>query len=140
MVLALENEKDIYGDTHERVLDVLASVDSPALRLAFDAANFVQVGVRPFTDAYPLLAPHIAHLHVKDALVTTGQVVPAGEGDGELSELIGALRDAGYDGFATLEPHLDEAHPLGGFSGPREFGLAVRTFRALAERYGVALA
>ena len=29
------------------------------MRATFDAANFVQCGVAPHTDAYPLLAPHL---------------------------------------------------------------------------------
>ena len=44
VVLLHENEKDIYGDVPSRCLDVVRSVDSPHLRLAWDPANFVQVG------------------------------------------------------------------------------------------------
>ena len=82
---------------------------SPALRATFDAANFVQCGVRPFTDAYPLLRPHLVYLQVKDALAGTGEVTPAGEGDGEIRETLLALRDSGFAGFMSLEPHLDLA-------------------------------
>jgi sugar phosphate isomerase/epimerase len=39
IVLLHENEKDIYGDVPERVLDIVESVGSPALRLAWDPAN-----------------------------------------------------------------------------------------------------
>ena len=139
VVLVHENEKGIYGDTPERVLDVIESVGSPALRVAWDSANFVQVGVRPFADAYPLLAPFIDHLHVKDAVMGTGEVVPAGSGDGDMAAMVTALRDAGYDGFASLEPHLVDAHALGGSSGPRAFGEAARAFRSLTERLDVTL-
>jgi hypothetical protein len=44
VVLLHENEKDLYGDIPSRCLDIVTSVDSPSLRLAWDAANFVQVG------------------------------------------------------------------------------------------------
>ncbi len=47
VVLLHENEKDIYGDVPERVLDIVESVGSPALRLAWDPANYVQVGRHP---------------------------------------------------------------------------------------------
>ena len=33
----------------------------------------------------------------------------AGEGDGEVVETIRALRDDGFDGFFSLEPHLGDA-------------------------------
>jgi sugar phosphate isomerase/epimerase len=140
VVLVHENEKGIYGDVPERVLDIVESVGSPALRLAWDNANFVQVGVRPFSEGYGILRPYIDYLQVKDAIAATGAVVPAGEGDGELRETLRALRDDGYAGFASLEPHLAAGFELGGFSGPGEFGRAARAFAALTAELGVVLA
>ncbi|HEY2556941.1 MAG TPA: sugar phosphate isomerase/epimerase family protein [Diaminobutyricibacter sp.] len=141
VVLLHENEKDIYGDIPERVLDVVESVGSDHLRLAWYSANFVQVGVhRPFDDAYAMLRPHLEYLQVKDALAATGDVQPAGEGDGQLLETLTALRDDGYTGFASLEPHLTDVNAFGGFSGPEAFGRAGRAFRALTDQIGVRLA
>lgn len=140
VVLLHENEKGIYGDVPERVLDLVESVGSSALRLAWDNANFVQVGNRPFTDGWESLHPYVDYLQVKDAIRATGEVVPAGRGDGELVETLTALRDTGYSGFASLEPHLASAHELGGFSGPRAFGEAARAFRTLTDELGVTLA
>jgi sugar phosphate isomerase/epimerase len=139
LVLLHENEKDIYGDVPERVLDLIEAVGSPALRMAWDNANFVQVGVRPFTDGYAKLRPYLEYLQVKDARAADGTVVPAGEGDGELLATVTALRDDGYDGFASLEPHLAVAGALGGFSGPYEFGRAARAFAKLTDAIGVQL-
>src|SRR5271166_199884 len=68
LILAHENEKEIYGDTADRCHDLITSVDSPAFQATFDAANFVQCGVRPFTQGYPLLRPYLIYLQVKDAL------------------------------------------------------------------------
>src|SRR3954452_3114630 len=51
---------------------------------------------------------------IKDALFDSGQVVPAGQGDGQLHETLTALRASGFDGFFSLEPHLASA---GTFSG-----------------------
>ncbi len=139
ITLVHENEKDIYGDIPERVLDIVESVGSPALRVAWDNANFVQCGVRPYSDGYAALRPYLEYLQVKDALAATGMVVPAGEGDGELLETLTALRDDGYTGFASLEPHLAAQHSLGGFSGPYEFGRAARAFASLTTQIGVQL-
>jgi sugar phosphate isomerase/epimerase len=137
VVLLHENEKDIYGDVPARVLDLIESVGSGALRVAWDNANFVQVGVAPFTDGYAMLRGHLEYLQVKDAIVGTGEVVPAGEGDGQLLETLTALRDDGYAGFASLEPHLASQHELGGFSGPAAFGRAARAFASLTASIGV---
>jgi sugar phosphate isomerase/epimerase len=140
VILLHENEKGIYGDIPSRVLDLVEAVGSPALRLAWDNANFVQVGVRPFDDGYAMLRPYVDYLQVKDAVAATGAVVPAGEGDGQLRETLAALRDDGYHGYASLEPHLDEAFELGGFSGPAGFGKAARAFAGLLAELGVATA
>lgn len=137
VILAHENEKDIYGDIPGRCLDLITAVDSPALRATFDAANFVQCGVRPFTDAYPLLRPHLVYLQVKDALAATGEVTPAGEGDGEMRETLRALRDSGFTGFMSLEPHLDLAGRQGGFSGPDKFRQAAGALKRLLEELSV---
>jgi sugar phosphate isomerase/epimerase len=140
VVLLHENEKEIYGDVPERVLDIVESVGSDALRLAWDNANFVQCGVRPFTDAWPLLHGHVEYLQVKDALFADGTVVPAGQGDGELLQTVTALRGGGYRGFASLEPHLADGFALGGFSGPRAFGTAARALDSLLKKIGVSAA
>ena len=123
----------------QRVLDIMESVDSPALRVAWDNANFVQVGVRPYTEGYAMLRPYLEYLQVKDAIMATGEVVPSGEGDGELDATIAALKADGYAGFASLEPHLASHHELGGFSGPVAFGTAARAFASLAAKNGIEL-
>ncbi|HEY4025891.1 MAG TPA: sugar phosphate isomerase/epimerase family protein [Candidatus Dormibacteraeota bacterium] len=119
--LVHENESHIYGDTAERCRDLVESVGSPALRIAFDPANFVQCGVRPMAEAWPLLREHVTHVHIKDAVSVERDapypapappgalmlsVRPAGEGDGEVLELLRELDRTGYRGYLTLEPHL----------------------------------
>jgi sugar phosphate isomerase/epimerase len=137
ILLAHENEKEIYGDIPERCADLIASVGSPALRATFDAANFVQCGVRPHTDGYELLRPYLVYLQVKDALAATGQVVPAGQGDGEVRETLAALAASGFSGYASLEPHLAEAGRFGGFSGPQEFRRAAAALKSLLRELSI---
>jgi sugar phosphate isomerase/epimerase len=131
LVLAHENEKEIYGDTPDRCAELITAVGSSALRATFDPANFVQCGVRPFSDAYGLLRPHLVYLQVKDALAATGEVVPAGQGDGQLRETLAALRDSGFTGFMSLEPHLAQSGRYGGFSGPEGFRRASQALKFL---------
>jgi len=137
LVLAHENEKKIYGDRPERCADIIASVGSPALGATFDAANFVQCGVRPHSDAYQLIRPYLVYVQVKDALMATGEVVPAGHGDGQVRETLAALRDSGFDGYVSLEPHLATAGTFGGFSGPDLFRLACSALKDLLAELSV---
>jgi sugar phosphate isomerase/epimerase len=131
LVLAHENEKEIYGDRPERCADIIATVGSPALRATFDAANFVQCGVRPHSDAYALLRPYLVYVQIKDALAATGEVVPAGQGDGQVRDTLTALRDSGFAGYLSLEPHLVMAGRFGGFSGAEGFRLASGALKEL---------
>jgi sugar phosphate isomerase/epimerase len=131
VTLLHENEKHIYGDTPARCHDILTAIDSPLLRAAWDPANFVQCGVRPFSDGFELLRPFIAYVHVKDALLASGAVTPAGQGDGQWPETIAALRASGFDGFFSLEPHLQSAGAFSGFSGPALFGTAAQALKGL---------
>jgi sugar phosphate isomerase/epimerase len=138
VVLLHENEKEIYGDTPERVLDIVESIGSPTLRLAWDPANYVQVGVSPFTDGYAMLRPYTDYIQIKDALLATGEVVPAGEGDGELRETVRALAADGFDGFFSMEPHLGSFTAFGALSGPANFTRATRAFTAILDSEGIA--
>lgn len=134
ITLLHENEKDIFGDTPQRCREVLAGVDSPNLRAAWDPANFVQVGVdHPFDAGFEMLRPWIAYVHVKDAQAGSGQVVPAGQGDGQLARTLSALNEDGFDGYFSLEPHLASSGAHGGFSGPELFGVAHRAFTGLLD-------
>ncbi len=137
LLLAHENEKDIYGDIPERCADLVDAVGSPALRATFDAANFVQCGVAPHTRAYPLIRPHLVYLQVKDALAATGEVVPAGQGDGQVRETLAGLAGSGFEGYVSLEPHLAVAGRHGGFSGPDGFARAAAALKALLAELSV---
>ncbi len=137
VVAVHENEKEIYGDVPRRCLDIVTTVDSPNLKLAWDPANFVQVGVRPFSEGYELLRPHVVYMQIKDAHLATAEVDVAGAGDGELPETIRALRADGFDGFFSLEPHLDQTSSLGGFSGPQLFTAAHEAFTGILDREGI---
>ena len=137
LVLLHENEKEIYGDIPNRVLDIVETVNLPNLKLAWDPANYVQVGVSPFTDAYSLVRPHTVYIQIKDAIMGTGDVVPAGEGDGEVRETVQALLADGFDGFFSIEPHLSSSHRFGGYSGANNFIRASRAFIKILGEEGI---
>ena len=106
--LAHENERNIYGETGERVLDLLTSIHSPSLVCAFDFSNFVQCGQRPYRDCWGKLKPYLGYFHVKDAL-PDGTVVPAGQGAGDVARILTEALADGFADYLTLEPHLKPA-------------------------------
>ena len=135
--LVLENEKGIVGDTVARCHAILTAVDSPAMRFAWDPANFIQVEEANVTDrGWPLLGSHVGYVHVKDALLSDGSVTAAGEGDGQVPELLTQLRESGYQGFLALEPHLVVAGHSTGFSGPTGMTYAVEKLRQVMAETG----
>ena len=124
IMLLHENESDIYGDTPARCQDIFESVGAENLRLTLDPANFVACGVKPYTEAYPALKPWLQYVHVKDKESPQGKVVIAGEGGAEWRELLRALKADGYDGFFSLEPHLQVAGRSFGYTGHDLFAQA----------------
>jgi sugar phosphate isomerase/epimerase len=128
LTLLHENEKHIYGETPERCLDLLDTLHCDYVKASFDPANFVQCGVETYPHAFNLLKKHTVYLHIKDARYADGSVTPAGEGDGKLPEILAELHKVGFEGFASIEPHL--AHSLPG-GGPELFGVAANAIKKL---------
>ena len=142
VTLLHENEKDIYGDTAERVVDLITTIDSPNYRAIFDPANYVQCGVRPVDEAYPLVRPYTDYIHCKDASATIvvdglNKVLPAGVGDGQFRELIAALHADGYEGFFSIEPHLGDFDAFGGLCGPELWTSAYDALTGLFREQGI---
>ena len=106
-VLLHENEKGIYGDSAPRCKELLEAFYGPHFKAVFDFANFVQVGQQTLP-AYELLKPYVEYVHVKDAQWGTGAVVPAGQGDGHVKDILADLIGGGWKGFLSLEPHLTD--------------------------------
>lgn len=101
-VLYHENEKAIFGDTAERVKQIMQRVSG--LRFVYDPANFIEVGESADV-AMNMLFDKIDYFHIKDVISSTGQLVPAGHGDGKIDELIARIC-ADKDRVLTIEPHL----------------------------------
>lgn len=102
VMMCHENEKDIFGDTLERVMQIKQNVDG--LKHVYDPANFLQCD-QPAEQTLPALHAQTEYFHIKDVIAATGEIVPAGCGDGHISELIDML-DPEVDTVLTLEPHL----------------------------------
>jgi sugar phosphate isomerase/epimerase len=132
ITLLHENEKEIYGDTVARNVDVLQAVNDRHLRAVLDPANYLQCGQTPFPDAYEAVSPWLASVHVKD-VNAEGTLVVAGAGEANWPMLLRRLRADGYAGVLALEPHLAAAGQSQGFSGPALFQQAARALKHLLD-------
>ena len=95
-----ENDKGLYGDNLARTKEILDA--TPGLYSVYDPANFLQVGEKA-EDTLAALADRAYYFHIKDVVAETGELVPAGYGDGNLKGLVSRIKD---DKVLTVEPHL----------------------------------
>lgn len=133
--LVHENEHRIYGDSPERVGDLLRSVDSPALAAVHDPANYVYCGYDPWL-GWLQTRDRVRHLHIKDWVNGEKHGRVAGAGQGRVRDTLADAVRRGYVGFAVLEPHLLGGGPTGGVTGPEFFPGAVSSLRGLIEDVG----
>lgn len=122
LVLLHENEKGIYGDNAERCLELMQELGDEHFKCTFDFANFVQIKQETIF-AFEQLKEYVSYVHIKDALWEDGTVVPGGEGDGCLADILEKLDEMGYAGFLCLEPHLTD---FAGFQSLEKGGAASR--------------
>jgi sugar phosphate isomerase/epimerase len=125
VILLLENDGGLYASTPEQCLEIFRHCSSPSLRMAFDPGNFIIGNVKPMTEAYPLLKNEVEYIHVKDAASNT--FLPAGHGDGEIGELLKALKERDFTGFLSVEPHLHNHMPFS--SNPKRVVTAIRALK-----------
>lgn len=134
-----ENEHGIYGDDPQRVRDlmetVLEQVKGPHFAAVYDPANYVFCGYDPW-QGWQLTKQWTAHFHIKDWVAGEKHGRPAGEGQGRIAEVMAEAVTMGYDGFATMEPHLLGGGPTGGVTGPELFPRAVEAYRRILDQVG----
>lgn len=99
-----ENEKGIYGDITERCLE-LAKYFGSRMGCIFDPSNYIQCGSDTL-DGFKKLCDYVTYFHVKDCIAEIDTVVPAGEGDGHIVEIMRMLDDKEGVYFLSVEPHL----------------------------------
>ena len=80
--------------------------------------------------------PWLVHFHIKDWIANAPHGSLAGAGQGRIPEVIADVVKMGYDGFATMEPHLLGGGPTGGVTGPELFPKAVAAFKKILDNAG----
>jgi sugar phosphate isomerase/epimerase len=138
VILVHENCVGWAATRADRALDLLDAVGGPALALLFDVGNGVAHGY-PAPDLLAELVPHVAHVHVKDAVgggADTTYTLP-GDGVGGVRECLRLLRAGGYAGALSIEPHLatrPHENRWAGGDGASAFDAAGRRLAALVRK------
>ena len=101
LIFCHENEKEIYGDELPRVLEIATEVKN--IKLVYDPANYLQCNQNA-TTCLQKTYEYTEYFHIKDVDTKTGELVPAGFGDGNIKNLIQTLK--GKNAVLTIEPHL----------------------------------
>lgn len=84
---------------------------SPQFGVVWDPCNCLYLDGEndPVRDDYPLVADHVMHVHIKDALRDGTKAAPTclelGKGGVDFPGQLGALKARGYRGWVTLETH-----------------------------------
>jgi sugar phosphate isomerase/epimerase len=133
--LVHENEHRIYGDSPDRCADILNRFTGPGFGAVYDAANFVCCGYDPI-EGWEKTKARVVHFHIKDWVKGEEHGRLAGTGHGRIPESLADAVKRGYEGFATLEPHLLGGGPTGGVTGPELFPKAVEALRAIFQQVG----
>ena len=139
ITLCHENEKNIYGDTPERCLDLYNALGGE-MKCVFDHANFISCDVEPYPYAYGMLKDTLEYMHIKDANADK-EMVAAGEGIGNIPDTISSLKnDKDGEFILTLEPHLMEFNGLKGLESEGHTSKLGNRFKDNDEAFECALA
>lgn len=118
-----ENCMNYGGLSYVHTLKLLDNIKSPALKLIYDTGNPVfnyrRIGFAPYAlqsgwEFYRNVREFITYVHIKDgtALPREDGVRPdckycwAGDGSGDVRAIVKDLREYGYDGGFSMEPHV----------------------------------
>jgi sugar phosphate isomerase/epimerase len=111
LLLMIEPEPICWADTATTAAAMIDGSQALSLRINHDPGNVAWFRGRDPIDDFAAASRFIANYHVKDLKPfepgVRPQFVPAGEGIVDYRRHFAALRDSGYAGPISLEPHMD---------------------------------
>jgi sugar phosphate isomerase/epimerase len=130
-VLLLENDGDAYGAFPDNAKRLFEEIGSPHLMAAFDFSNAVLLGYPALPYWFPWIMPYLGGLHIKDSIFAKDengheQIVPAGEGEGNVREILELTFKQGWAGPVSIEPHLFRIGKKRNLDGVGQYRLAVQ--------------
>jgi sugar phosphate isomerase/epimerase len=105
---------EIWLETHNEyatgksIAPLLKQVNHPRLGVIWDILHPIEDGEAP-KETMAYIGKHIRHVHIKDARPNPDPAMhdwyytPLGEGEMPIGEIVTLLREAGYDGYYSLE-------------------------------------
>jgi len=107
VTIAVEPHVHSLLDTPDRVLDLLAAVGRPNLKVTFDISHFNVQGI-PIEESVARLAPVTVFTHVKDerGRAPDYEFLIPGEGEFDYARYLRAMDAAGYRGDIQVEISL----------------------------------
>lgn len=121
IILCHENCDGWGGLGPKQSLELLGAIDSPALRAVFDTGNTIHHR-QDTMDYYKQVRQHIVYVHIKDGRIEDGKAsfVYVGEGQARVADIIKDLKETGYEGGLSIEPHIAAIVHEGKTSAPEE--------------------
>ena len=112
LTLMIEPEPICWCDSGRATAALIARAGTAGLKINYDPGNVAWLENRDRLDEFEAVAPYVANVHVKDLrpLVRGAgfpEWVPAGEGMIDYRAHFAVLRQMGYEGPVSLEPHMD---------------------------------
>ncbi|HEY3396456.1 MAG TPA: sugar phosphate isomerase/epimerase family protein [Armatimonadota bacterium] len=107
VTIAIENEPVCVASSAPLVAQLVSEIRHPAVKMNYDPGNDASSGQSTGPQAFPVVKPHLVHVHVKDYVRGVGghRVADVGEGDSDWRYILRQLRDISYSGLLILEPH-----------------------------------
>ena len=140
IIMVHENEAKIYGHSAINCLELIETIDSPHLRIVYDPANFVwgESILNNVEQCFPRLKDYVIHVHIKDWCMGSKDIgALPGEGDAQIERLIKELKQMNYNGFLTLEPHLNTGGQFGGTTTEGQFQKALFALKNFCRKYEI---
>ena len=132
-----ENCMNYGGMSHVHTLRLVEAINSPAFTLIFDTGNptfnLRQLGSKPYPmqsswEFYSHVKKYVSYIHIKDATSIPpedgsrpqARFTFAGDGCGDVRAILKDLKESGYDGGISMEPHVGDVFhdPQGDYNSP----------------------
>ena len=109
VVLGIENEHACCLGTGAQTARVLEEIGSSSVRAIWDPGNALMAGELPYPDGYAAIKDFVVHVHIKDAALPSGALLPewavVGAGAIDYAGQFAALKRDNYTGWLSLETH-----------------------------------
>lgn len=107
--LAFEPEPGMFIERPAGYLELLRRLGGGGeeLGLCLDVGHLLVTGDLPVADVIREMAPHLVHVHLDDIANGVHEHRMFGQGDLDLAEVLGALKEIGFTGMAAVELSRD---------------------------------